>query len=284
MTDSLQDTLCKARARLQHLTDSPQREACLLMAHALKTTYENIYFEKDRLLTRQEELAFQALLQRRLNHEPLSKIKEYREFWSLPFRVTADTLDPRPDSETLIQTVIDHNPDKTREFTILDLGTGTGCLLLSLLREYPNASGVGIDFSEAAALIAQENANKLGLTSRASFVVGNWTDAIMAPFSVIISNPPYIRHQETLAEEVSRYDPHSALFAGQDGLDCYRKLPKLIKGLCTADTKVFLELGPDQLEDVTALFSSYTLIATADDLSKRKRCAVFQLNFLSDDF
>jgi release factor glutamine methyltransferase len=275
MKKSVQDIIDKAMLSLKDITHSPQREACLLMAHVLKASYEDIYFEKHRLLMTDEEAAFNALLERRLNHEPLSKIREYREFWSLTFRVTPDTLDPRPDSETLIEAALDNYPDKTQSYRILDLGTGTGCLLLSLLSEYPNATGVGVDYSEAAAQIAQENAIQLKLNDRAFFLVGIWGEALGSTFDIIISNPPYIGKNELLPREVEEYDPSLALIAGEDGLDCYRELADQFFHLASPSANLFLELGNGQLTAVKSIFSNSFFKGEVKDLQGKSRCAIF---------
>lgn len=272
---SIQAIINKAEQQLAAVADNPRREAHLLVCHVLGLSYEDIYFNKERLLKDEEEIAFNILLERRLKHEPLSKIREFREFWSLPFRVTKDTLDPRPDSETLIEAVLDHYPSKESVLQILDLGTGTGCLLLSLLQEYPNACGVGIDASEAAIYIAQENANRLALEGRTKFIVGQWGNALSGSFDIIISNPPYISRLDPLPLEVSAYDPELALYGGDDGLTCYRELVEQIRRVAVSKTKIFLELGKEQLDDVSALFSQYTILQAKKDLAGNERCLIF---------
>ena len=272
---TIKATILEATARLRDLTENPQREAALLLAHVLNATYEEIYFQQEKPLTKQEQDAFMIVLQRRLNHEPLSKIKEQREFWSLTFRITADTLDPRPDSETLIESVIKKYPDKTQKLNILDLGTGSGCLLLTLLHEYPNAVGVGIDRVEAACLVAQENARNLNLSDRASFVVSNWGDAIKNTFDIIISNPPYIGRGEKISKAVSNYDPDTALYGGEDGLEAYRALAIQIPPLTKEDSLIFLEMGATQAKEIKKLFCNYNLIKYEKDIAGLSRCAVF---------
>lgn len=272
---SLKTILDKAEQQLGAIAENSRREVRLLAAHVLRLSYEDIYFNEGRSLKDEEERLFNNLLGRRLKHEPLSKILEFREFWSLPFRVTKDTLDPRPDSETLIEAVIAHYPNKEDPLRILDLGTGTGCLLLSLMHEYPNAWGVGIDVSEAACYIAQENAIRLGFERRAKFIVGQWGDALSGGFDIIISNPPYISALESLPLEVSIYDPERALYAGEDGLTGYRELAEQISRLATPKTKFFLELGRGQLDSVRTLFSQYFLLQINKDLTGIDRCLVF---------
>lgn len=273
--NTIQEIIYKAAIRLRTITDSPQREACLLLAHALDLPYEEIYFAKDTPIGDEDVKLFLKLIDRRLNHEPLSKIRAWREFWSLRFRVTADTLDPRPDSEALIESVLDYYQDKNQTLRILDLGTGTGCLLLSLLHEYPNATGVGVDLSEAAGRIAQENAQNLNLGDRATFIVGNWGDAINGSFDIILSNPPYISQQETLPNEVKAYDPPLSLNGGEDGLDAYRALVNQVSRLATPYSKIFLEVGATQFDVVRDIFVKYTFINKIKDLQGKNRGLVF---------
>jgi len=265
----------KAEHQLATITHNSRRETRLLAAHVLHTTYEDIYFNEGRLLNDEEESLLITLLKRRLNHEPLSKILEFREFWSLPFRVTKDTLDPRPDSETLIEAVLTHYPSKEAPLRILDLGTGTGCLLLSLLHEYPQAWGVGVDVSEAASTIAQENAVRLGLERRAKFIVGQWSSALSGCFDIIVSNPPYISCLDPLPLEVAIYDPALALYAGEDGLASYRSLAEQIPRLVSPKAKIFLELGKEQFDGVRSLFSQYSFLQIKKDLAGHDRCLVF---------
>jgi release factor glutamine methyltransferase len=274
MTSLLCDIIQAASLQLVTIAENPQREARLLMAHALETSYEEIYFANDRHLTPDEKAEFNRLLKRRLNQEPLSKIRGYREFWSRTFCVTADTLDPRPDSETIIQAVLDQFQDKTQTYRILDLGTGTGCLLLTLLSEYPQATGVGVDISEAAVLVAKENAHHHHLENRVSFIVGNWGDAISATFDIIISNPPYIATHEKLSKEVAAFDPFLALFAGDDGLKCYRALAMQIPNLITTSSKAFLELGAGQASDVIRIFSDGYIYEFYRDIQNFERCVI----------
>jgi len=267
----------EAAAHLRDLVDHPWREARLLVAHILRQSYEDIFFADDHFLTDREKALFDVLLQRRLNHEPLSKIIGYREFWGLRFQVTKDTLDPRPDSETLIEAVLTACPARSQPLHILDLGTGTGCLLLSLLHEYPNARGVGIDISEAAIGIAQQNATRFNLKDRCSFAISHWGDALSGTFDVIISNPPYIANSEPLPLEVRNHDPEMALFAGKDGLNSYRALANQLPRLASPHSKIFLEMGAGQSRAIQAIFSFASCPQTILDLSGTQRCFAFSL-------
>jgi release factor glutamine methyltransferase len=275
---SVQATIHKAAQRLKPIAENPEREARLLLAHVLKTSYESLYFSPPHKLSFEQEKQFEAFLERRLRFEPLSKIVGYREFWGLPFRITADTLDPRPDSETIIESVLKFYTDQNTPLTLLDLGTGSGCLLLSLLHAYPNAWGVGVDSQEAAIRIAQENAKNLDLSHRAAFLVGNWGDALANRFDVIVSNPPYIAITEPLPPEVANYDPASALYGGADGLDCYRALANQLPNLIKPTGKIFLEIGAGQYNAVSSIFS-HSPNHAVKDLQGHERCIVLMPHF-----
>jgi len=260
----------------QGITD-PYREARLLLAHCLGTTYESVFFDPPKILPSDMQRKFKSLLERRLADEPLSKIKGEREFWGLPFIVTADTLDPRPDSETLIEAVLEYFPVRDRPYRILDLGTGTGCLLLSLLKEYPQAIGVGVDICEKALRVAAQNSANLLQRERCQFICGNWATALTGTFDIIVSNPPYIAMKENLPKAVSHYDPPHALLAGIDGLQIYRQLLPDLKKLCYAKTYLFFEIGYTQQEAVKELI---TINLGKDfrcklDLQGRPRVAIF---------
>ncbi len=214
--------------------DDGRREARLLLAHALRLDTAAIFSRPERPLSVAEADAIAALLDRRAAREPLSRIVGMREFWSLPFRLTPDTLDPRPDSETLVQAVLDEIPDHAAPRRILDLGTGSGCLLLALLSELPQAWGLGIDLNPGAARAAADNAFALGLNGRSAFVAGDWGQALDTRFDVILANPPYIPASEIdgLDPEVKHWDPSLALAGGKDGLDA---LPGFGRQFATTD-------------------------------------------------
>lgn len=258
------------------ITDS-YREARLLLAHCLGTSYEAIFLDPPHVLPQQLQKQFENLICRRLADEPLSKIKGEREFWGQLFVVTADTLDPRPDSETLIEAVLEYFPVRHRPYRILDLGTGTGCLLLSLLKEYPEASGVGVDICEKALKIASKNATNLRQESRCQFICGSWATALSGRFDIVVCNPPYIALTEELPRAVSYYDPKHALFAGKDGLQTYRELLPEIKKNCYNNTYLFFEIGYGQCEAVKELIiqSSGEFFLCKPDLQGHPRIAIF---------
>jgi release factor glutamine methyltransferase len=229
----------------------------LLLQEVLKISYEELLVSAKRLITEEENAQYEEYLGRRLLREPISKILQKKDFWKNTFKTTADTLDPRPESETIIEAVLAEYKDKNRELKILDLGTGTGCLILTLLKEFPNATGVGIDASIEALKIADENANALEVSDRVSFIKGNWVNGIEEKFDIIVSNPPYIKTKQidSLADEVRLYDPKPALDGGEGGLDCYKILTENISKVMGSHAKVFFEIGQWQENDVSQLIT-----------------------------
>ncbi len=227
----------------------------LLLQNVLNITYEELLVSAKRLVTDEENERFEKYLGRRLLREPISKILQVKEFWKYKFRTNTATLDPRPESETIIEAVLAEYQDKNRTLKILDLGTGTGCLLITLLKEFPNAKGVGIDASIDALKIAGENAATLEVSDRANFIKGNWLSGIEEKFDIIVSNPPYIKTKQIghLAEEVKFFDPMAALDGGEDGLDCYRIITEGLSKVMENHAKIFFEIGQWQEDDVTDL-------------------------------
>ncbi|MEQ8968532.1 MAG: peptide chain release factor N(5)-glutamine methyltransferase [Azospirillaceae bacterium] len=222
--------------------------------------------------------AFEALVARRAAREPVSRIAGRREFWSLDLALTPDTLDPRPDSETAVAALLDRLPAATegRVPRVVDLGTGSGCLLLAVLAERPDAAGLGVDRSAGAVAAARSNAARVGLADRAAFAVADWAAALGGPVDAIIANPPYIRRGDLadLAPEVTGHDPRAALDGGPDGLDAYRALlPDAVAALAPGGV-LALEIGHDQAGDVTALAAGAGLVGleTRADLAGRPRC------------
>lgn len=224
----------------------------------------------------QDDALLQHFIARRKAGEPVAKILGHKGFWSLELAVSGDTLDPRPDSETLIAAVLKHFPNKAAPLRILDVGTGSGCLLLALLSEYPNATGVGVDISHNALAIARKNGAKYAATFEwRDCTQPDWTKEL-GTFDVIISNPPYIPTKEiaTLDKE-TLYDPQLALDGGEDGLTPYRILAPSLPTLRTKDGHIFLEIGQGQEKDVKAIMAPLPSIAEYRDLSGIVRCLVF---------
>lgn len=260
---------------------SPARDARLLMAAALATSIERVVMDSDRTLDGAAAARFAGLVGRRAARQPLSQILGRREFWSLDFAVTADTLTPRPESEEIVAAVLSRCADRTRPRRLLDLGCGTACLLLSLLSELPGASGIGVDCSAAALEVARHNAQALGLAGRAGFVRGDWAGALHGAFDVIVSNPPYIASADIAAldPEVRDHEPRQALDGGADGLDAYRRLAPQIARLLAPGGVAALELGAGQADGVAALMRAAGLetVERRRDLAGHERCLVLEL-------
>lgn len=255
----------------------PRLDARLLLAHGLSVEAGWVFCHPEYRLNAEEEARIWSLVERRERREPVSRIVGHREFWSLPFKLSAATLDPRPDTETLVDAVLAHCA-KTGQTTpsLLDLGTGSGCILLALLSELPGACGLGVDLSPEAAQMAAKNAEMLGLGPRARFVCGDWGTALTGAFDVITANPPYIPDAEieTLEPEVAYFDPRAALAGGGDGLSCYRALAPDARRLLKAGGLIALEVGWQQAPKVAAIFQSIGLncFATHHDLAGHERC------------
>jgi len=253
---------------LQHLAKSfrasgieeAEADARLLIGHALHLDRARLIAQSDRILEAREVTVISALAARRLRREPVSRILGEKEFWSLPISVTPDVLVPRPETETVVEAALDfviRSGLRLEKLRVLDIGTGSGALLLALLKELPNAVGTGTDVSSAALDVARANATRCRLDIRCNFVICNIATGVEGPFDLIVSNPPYIAHDEiaTLAPEVRDYDPQVALDGGQDGFDAYRSIASDIKRILAPGGRLFVELGRGQDEQVRALFT-----------------------------
>ncbi|MCW9033590.1 MAG: peptide chain release factor N(5)-glutamine methyltransferase [Rhodospirillales bacterium] len=269
--------ISEATTKLQEANiDNPRREAQLLACHFFDVDMAKVLGRPDLEVPKDTIPSFDQAVHRRANREPISHIFGEKEFWGLAFKVNKHTLTPRPDSETLIEAVLERIEDKTEKLRILDLGTGTGCLLLSLLSEFPHASGVGVDLSEEALLVAIENAQSLGLEGRATFKQGSWFEGATGEFNIIISNPPYIPKADkaNLEPEVADHEPHMALFGGEDGLDCYKEIPEQAIQFLKPNGLLVFEVGIHQALDVSGLLqkNGYSQIGIKKDLSGIERC------------
>ena len=256
-------------------SDSPRLDARVLLAHALGAA-GRLYGREDDSVGSEERARFAAFLARRMGGEPVSRILGFREFWSLEFTLSPATLDPRPDSETLIDILLEQRPDRGRAYRILDLGTGTGCLLLAALTEFPNAEGVGVDIEAGCIEIARLNAEKLGLSSRARMIRSRWSENVDGPFDIVLSNPPYIRTSDiaNLQPEVKEYDPMQALDGGPDGLDAYRNIAEFLPCILRKDGIAVLECGMDQGPEVFRIMEECGLLVdrVRKDLAGIDRC------------
>jgi release factor glutamine methyltransferase len=271
--NDIRAALADAARRLDGISDTARLDAELLMAHALGCTREIM------LLGRLDDPvpdAFEALLARRLSHEPIAYITGTRDFWTITLNVTPAVLIPRPDSETLIEAAIAHFAEEPPK-RILDLGTGSGALLLAALSEWPDATGLGVDASTAALAVAAANARRLGLSDRAAFALGDWGQDVNEVFDLILCNPPYVENGAILATEVADYEPASALYAGEDGLDDYRLLLPQFDRLIAPGAVVVLEIGADQASAVARLATEARLRASYfQDLAGRNRCLLLE--------
>jgi release factor glutamine methyltransferase len=247
--------------------DSPELDARLLTGHALGLDHTELTIESGRGLGDEAARALAALAARRLDREPVARILGVKEFWGLPLRLNDATLVPRPETETVVEAAlaaIDRDGPRTRALRIADLGTGSGALLIALLSELPNASGIGTDISREALGAARDNAGRLGIASRAAFAACDFGAALSGHFDLVVSNPPYVASGDiaTLAPEV-RHDPRRALDGGADALACYRTIagqaPKLLKPA----GHLVVELGIGQEPAVAALFRAAGLASSA---------------------
>ncbi len=256
----------------------PRPEARLLMGYALGLAREVVFGHADRPVTPVEAKRFESAIRRRVSREPAARRRGCREFWRLRFQVTAATLIPRPETETVIEAALEAAGGGERAIDILDLGTGTGCLLLALLSELANARGLGVDASVEALKVAAANASALGLSDRARFRLGDWGKGLRQRFDLIVANPPYIRADEIggLEPEVARFEPGLALSGGADGLECYRALAADIRRLMAPGARIVLEIGEGQGDGVTAILGAHGLEVTGRraDLSGIPRCLV----------
>lgn len=252
-TETIGALLCAGGAVLRAAgIDDPRREARLLLAHALGMDAAGLLRDRHRPVLASR---FRALLTRRAAREPLALITGRQGFWTLDFAVSPATLIPRADSETLVEAVLAALPDRDRVRRVLDLGTGTGCLLLAALSEFPQAIGVGVDAAPDAAALARGNARANRLDARAVFLAGNWATPLVGGFDLVLCNPPYIPAADLagLMPEVVGYEPRWALDGGADGLDAYRAVLADLPRLLAPDGVGVIELGMGQHDAVAAL-------------------------------
>jgi release factor glutamine methyltransferase len=284
MSDAVQRV---SRALAQAGVDTPSRDARLLVAEAAGCDSARLIAEPERVLTQAERRHLKVLAKRRCAREPVSRILGHREFYGRNFDISPAVLDPRPDSETLIEMalgLVDEEGWRAQPIRILDVGTGSGCLLVSLLAELPSATGVGTDVSAEALEVAAQNAARHGVASRARFEVRRSLEGLEGPFELLVCNPPYIPTQEiaALASEVRDHDPRGALDGGADGLSVYREvIPEL--GQVVSSGWVLFEVGAGQSGAVAELLSpvsgaqAATKIRFGRDLGDHLRCVAAKI-------
>jgi release factor glutamine methyltransferase len=246
--------------------DNARFEARLLLSHATQLPTEALISRGRDPAPPALEEKLRTLTARRVRREPMAYILGEREFWGLPFKVSPAVLVPRPDSETVIEVALSLLADRARAWRILDLGLGSGCLLLTLLRELPNARGVGLDVSREALAVAQDNALALGVADRATLLHGDWgasdwTRPLGEPFDLVVSNPPYVEAAiiDGLMPEVSRYEPRLALDGGEDGLAPYRLIAAAALRLVVAGGSLVVEVGEGQATEIARIFEAVGL-------------------------
>jgi release factor glutamine methyltransferase len=256
----------------------PRRHARRLVASVLAISQADLFGHPDRALEDEEIRLIRVTLGRVIDREPLSRIIGRREFWGLDFSLSAETLDPRPETETVVEAVLRRNSEHHAPLRMLDLGTGTGCILLALLHEFPTATGIGVDIAEGAVARASRNAAALGLADRALFFVGNWGTALSGRFNVIVANPPYIASGALafLPREVVHYDPPRALDGGQDGLRAYRAIAADLAALLTCNGVFVTEVGVNQADAAAAVLRANGLMfdGIEEDLAGIARCVI----------
>ncbi|SMF84458.1 release factor glutamine methyltransferase [Azospirillum oryzae] len=274
---NLRTLRAQAEARLREAgVDTPDLDARYLLEHALTLTRTDFITKAKQLIPDADAARALALVERRVAREPVGRILGHREFWTIDLALNADTLEPRPDTETVVEAVLAAIPDRKAPLRLIDFGTGTGCILLALLSELPNATGLGVDLSPLAVEAAAGNAERNGLADRARFQTGDWAKGIADRFDIVVSNPPYIPSADiaALEPEVREHDPRRALDGGPDGLEPYRILAADLSRLLVPGGLVAFEVGQGQAEDVAALVEAQGLGETAIlcDLGGVKRC------------
>lgn len=274
MTKTIKQLLLSAKIALNSAL-----EARMLLQYLLNLSYEEILLNDSRIISEQESTMLEQLIQRRLAKEPIAYIIGFKEFYGLDFHVTPDTLIPRPDSETLIEAVLE-NYGKDFNGQILDLGTGSGCLIITLLKHLPHAKGIALDISNKAIEVATKNAMRHNVLDRLSLINASWNNfAFDTKYDVLISNPPYIdtKEIETLENNVKNFEPLTALDGGEDGLLCYKEIFDISKKILKPDSKIFVEIGYNQEEQIKnlAIKKGLVISKTYQDLNNVARCIKF---------
>ena len=263
-----------SEALSEHGVEDPKFEARVMIEQRTAYTYSDLISGSDDIISREALESILSDLEKRLSGVPIYRIYGVREFWGLDFEITPETLEPRQDTEVLVDVCLAKVP-KNKPIRILDLGTGSGCILLSLLKELPYASGFGVDLSEGAVRCAARNAKRLGLSDRAAFICGSWADSLSGEFDVVVSNPPYIatRILPNLEKSVLDHDPILALDGGADGLKSYQETFSAMKRLVSYNANAFFEIGFDQEESVVRLAAKYGFLVSRvhADLAGRAR-------------
>lgn len=281
----LSDILADASFRLRSSgIQSNSLDARLLLSFVLGYSQEKLLANPDLLINKKRQDDFQKLVKRRAEREPISQLIGKREFFGQDFTVNSSVLDPRPDSEVLVESVLEYFPDTRSNLKLLELGVGSGCLILSILGKFPNFSGVAVDIKQEALEVAKTNSKLLKLSERIKFIRSDWFAKLkkdIVGFDLIISNPPYIPTAQIsdLQPEIVKYEPRIALDGGLDGLECYRKISKEVSFFLKDSGYLFIEIGFNQEHSITKIFefeSGLKLISSKKDLSGITRCLIFK--------
>ncbi len=279
----ISDILAQARSQLEKSGVSNSKlDSLILLTHALCVSKEQIIFNPDLVLDQNQQQRFLSLVERRSKREPISQIINKREFFGHDFVVTSDVLDPRPDSESLIELVLKKFPDQAQKLEILEIGTGSGCLITTLLLLYKSAQGSGVDISDAALKICQKNSELHQINDRLNLTKSDLFLALSQnkKFDLIISNPPYIQSQEieTLEAEVRIFEPRIALDGGPDGLDFYRRIAAEAGNFLQESARIILEIGFGQQGEIVKIFTENNFIfeESKQDLAGADRALSFR--------
>ena len=280
---TVSEIFAEARRRFTEAgIDDPQTDARLLISGLLKLSPTEMLTAGREPVSEEQAGSIGRAIERRLKHEPVHRILGEREFYGLPLWLSAGTLEPRPDTEILVDTIIPYLLDLAKtesNLHILDIGTGTGAICLALLSECPEASGIGSDISTDALETARSNAERNGLQDRFTTIRSSWFENIHGTFHAVVSNPPYIASNviHGLAPEVTKFDPAAALDGGSDGLDAYKAIAKDAARFVRPDGVVGLEIGYDQRNDVTAIFEAqgFKCLKSVKDYGQNDRVLVF---------
>ena len=284
MAVELQNLLKEVAEKLKIANiDNPRLDSRIIISEALQINYDEILFSQKQISSDEQDIVW-AMIDKRIAHMPVCKIIGKKDFYKSSFIVNEDVLSPRPDTETLVEAVVNSNHIKTAK-SIIDLGTGSGCILLSIMGDYPQLSGIGVDVSDKALVVAKKNAELLNISENVEFVQASWFDddfltKIGTRFDVIVSNPPYIpiNDMDSLDEEVRCFDPSLALSDFDDGLKHYKQIAIVANELLFNKGFIYLEVGINQSVDVRKIFEKENLkhIDTLKDLGGIERCLVFQ--------
>lgn len=274
--------LCWAREKLAEAgVENAALDARVMLSFASGIGVESLLLNPEMLLQPAIKDKLEAMICRRIAGEPVAYITGYREFWGLDFVISRPVLIPRPDTETLVELVLNLRPDKEIDMRIADFGTGSGCIIAALLHEYKNAAGIGLDMSEDAVAVASANMKSLGLSNRAEIISSNWDSALGSnvKFDLVVSNPPYIESADIadLMKDVRDFEPHLALDGGADGLAAYREIAAISSRRLNDGGLAAIEAGHGQADDIRDVFAAAGLrfVASNRDLQGIERALAF---------